>query len=83
MRNGRFQPIPTLAQKQSKINPSAGPHENRCEATNPVSFEYKLPKGPMQLGSPEIPGILAPQGRHMGSGCQNWQNWPSRVAGQG
>ena len=32
----------------------------------------------MQLGSLRLPGILAPWGRHVGSGCQNWQNQTSR-----
>ena len=37
----------------------------------------------MQFDSPRFPGILAPQGRHKGSGCKNWQNRPSRAADQG
>ena len=74
---------PDLGSKKSKLDPSTGPYEGRREATNHVPFDYKLAKCPMQLGSPRFPGILAPQGRHVGSGCQNWQNRPSRAAGQG
>ena len=74
---------PDYGSQKSTIDPSSGPYEGRGAAANPVLFEYKLPRGPMQLGSPRFPGILAPWGRHVGSGCQNQQNRPSRVADQG
>ena len=83
---GLFQPILTMAQNGQKLTPwpcLAVPQEGRNEATNPVTFDYEDPTGPMQLCSPRFPGILAPRGRHVGSGCQNWQNRPSWVADQG
>ena len=45
---GCFSPS-RLWSKKSKIHSSAGPHEGRGEATNPVSFDYKLADGPRQL----------------------------------
>ena len=74
---------PDFGSKTFKADPWAGPYGGRSEATNPVPLEYELSREPMQLGFPGFPGIVAPQGRHVGSGWQNWQHQPSRVANQG
>ena len=60
-----------------------GMGRGRGEATNPVHSECEHSGGLIHLGSPGFRGILAPWGRHVGSGCQNWQNGPSGVADQG
>ena len=78
--SGLFQPILTLAKAKSKTDLSAGPDEGRSETNNLLLLKYKPPRGPMPLGCPRIPGILAPQGRHLGSGCHNRQTPSSGLA---
>ena len=79
---GRFSSSRLLL-KTYKIYPSAGPHEGRGKANNPVPFDYNGPIGRMQLGCLRFSGILVPRGRHVGSGCQIQQKRRFRVAGQG
>ena len=38
--------------RKLKIDPSSGRHENGGEATNPMPFEYQLPRASIPLGSP-------------------------------
>ena len=84
LKNGLFQPILTMAQKSPKLTAQAG--RTRAGA-NPVPFQYQLLRGPMQLGSCRFPGIVAPRGRHVGSGCRigkiSHVGWLSRVGFRG
>ena len=69
--NELIQPFLTLAQNLQNGPLSRAIHVQGW-STNTVFLGYKILKGPMQLGSPICLGILAPRGRHIGSGCQKW-----------